>query len=152
MACMYSDATWSCDCAAVALFITYLRLCWPQLWELVGITAKELLPLSLPLGCGAYMNVAACPSSDGEHVCGACRWFIVSISGKPMMCTLMCSFFSCHLIPSSRFATHILGIETVAENALSCGNPAVFTLPLCIGAHFEYYSFSIVATGTAFPG
>ena len=116
---VYSDAAGSYGCGAVAKALGWFQAKWPQSWEAMDISAKELVPVVV---------AAALWGSrwGGQHVCfHSDNMAVVSVlttgtaRSAPLMHLLRCfSFFSAYFCFSFS-AKHIPGVMNAAADALS---------------------------------
>ena len=123
---VYSDASGPLCCGAVVPGVAYFRLPWPQQWDSVGITAKELLPLVITAGLWGQ-------AWTGHHVLfhvdnmSVVR-VVESLNARdPLLCNMLrCFYFYAAYFQFTFSATHIPDVANVAADALSRGNLTLF--------------------------
>ena len=123
---VYSDASGSRGCGAVVPGVAYFRLTWPQQWDSVGITAKELLPLVIAAGLWgrAWTGHHVLFHVDNMSVVRV----VQSLNARdPLLCNMLrCFYFYAAYFQFTFSATHIPGVANVAADALSRGNLTLF--------------------------
>ena len=123
---VYSDASGSYGCGAVVEGLGWFQVQWPQEWEAVDISAKELVPVVLAAAMWGKLW-------SGKHVCfHSDNMAVVAIltSGTAktplLMHLLRCFSFYCAYFQFNCSAKHVPGAMNTAADAISRNNKPLF--------------------------
>ena len=123
---VYSDASGTYGCGAVSLTLGYVQLQWPEQWEEMDISVKELVPVVLAAALwGSFWQ--------GQHIrFHSDNMAVVSIlrtrtaKSPQLMHLLRCFAFYCAYYRFHTSCVHVPGAMNKAADALSRNNLRLF--------------------------
>ena len=123
---VFSDASGSYGCGAVADGIGWFKAEWPESWDSIHISAKELVPVVVAAAIwgSRWAGKLVCFHSDNMAVVAAVN---SRIARDPVLMHLLrCFSFYCAYFKFRFKAEHVPGVMNTAADALSRNNMSLF--------------------------
>ena len=124
---VFSDASGTFGCGAFTSSYSWFQICWPDNWQSIHITAKELLPIVVAAAVwGSHWS--------RRRICFRCDNMAVvellkrhTSQDQLLMHLLRCLAFYAAYFRFQYQATHVPGVQNTAADALSRNNMLLFT-------------------------
>ena len=133
---LFSDASGTFGCWAFTSTYSWLQVCWPDNWQSVHITVKELIPIVVAAALwGSHWSCTwICFRCDNMAVVELLKRH--TSQDHVLMHLLHCLAIYAAYFRFQYHATHVPGVQNTAADALSRNNMLLFTSLIPQGSRY----------------